>query len=105
MTRLVKEQDEKIKQFLDVKGSVYQDERCVISRAEEGLVCAFKEDYTPSRRQVDWMQTILYRTASKEYGENKFKIEKGKNKHFYFVAYETNTAQTNGENREDKQEG
>jgi hypothetical protein len=105
MPRLVKEQDKEIKQFLDIKGSVYQDERCVISRSEGGLVCAFKEDHTPSKRQREWMVRILSKTAEREYGKDKFKIEQGENKHFYLIANEKDTAQSSRKDRKAKQEG
>lgn len=83
-------QEEKIKEFLDIKGAIYQDIRCVISRNEGGLVCVFKEKHQPSKRQREWMQSILYRTAFKEYGEGNFEIEKGENEHYYLKAYEKN---------------
>jgi len=100
--RILKEQDKKIKEFLDVKSSIYQDARCVISRNEGGLVCVFKENYQPSKRQREWMQSTLYRTAFKEYGEGNFEIEKGKNNHYYLRAYEKNTDKTDRKVRADK---
>ena len=102
--RIVKEQDEEIKGFLDIKKAIYYDFRCVISRIEGGLICVSREDSPPSKRQANWMKVILYRTASKEFGRNKFAIEKGTDEHFYLIANEKNTDKTNRKNRKSKRQ-